>query len=68
MHHEFAFVFEDGEEEEALATAAAEAAGVPSEDKPKAAKRPRGAYFTKVEQAQTLRKRRPRVSSCASRG
>ena len=62
LNQEYIFCFEDGEEEEALADAAAENAGVPNPEKPKAAKRPRGAYFTKVEQAQTLRKRRPRVS------
>lgn len=63
LHQEYIFCFEDGEEEEALAAAAAEQAGVPNPEKPSAAKRPRGAYFTKVAQAQTLRKRRPRVSS-----
>jgi hypothetical protein len=61
LHQEYIFCFEDGQDDEALAAAAADAAGA---EKPPAAKRPRGAYFSRLEEAQTLRKRRPRVSRC----
>ncbi|ORY74052.1 RNA polymerase II-associated [Leucosporidium creatinivorum] len=57
LHQEYIFCFEDGQDDEALAAAAADAAGA---EKPPVAKRPRGAYFSRLDQAQTLRKRRPR--------
>lgn len=52
LHNEFVFCFEDGD--------------LPENDEDgerPPAKRPRGAYFTPVGEAQTLRKRRPKVSS-----
>ena len=57
LNNEFVFCFEEGDDAPAVG------AGVEDEevDRPKA-KRPRGAYFTPLDQAQTLRKRRPRVS------
>lgn len=58
LNNEFVFCFEEGDPPVAP--------GDDEPDRPKA-KRPRGAYFTSIDQAQTLRKRRPRVSLCGMR-